>query len=144
MKKTQATRAADRGSVASWESDPSFLAAYERQYPYEHVADALLQLRADLGWTQQELAERAGTTQSVIARAESGRHSFRIDLIDRVAQAAGLRWRPTFDRVPAEGDGLVLLANVGRPAASRYALGEMQAPAGEPERDFTLMANSHG
>lgn len=144
MKETKATGTADREPGALWESDPAFLAAYEREYPFEHVADALLQLRADLGWTQQGLADRAGTTQSVIARAESGRHSFRIDLLDRVATAAGLRWRPRFDRVPVEGDGLVILANVVRPASASYALAEMQAPADEPEGELALMANSNG
>ncbi len=142
--KTKATRAADREPAASWESDPTFQAAYEREYPYEHVADALLQLRAELGWTQQELAERAGTTQSVIARAESGRHSFRIDLIDRIAQAAGLGWRPRFDRVPAEGDGLVVLANVARPASSVYAVTDVQASVDDMGRDLALKANANG
>jgi transcriptional regulator with XRE-family HTH domain len=74
--------------------------AYAREYPFAHVSDRILQLRADLGWTQQELAERAGTTQSVIARAESGRHSFRIDLLDRIAGAAGVTWWPRFDGAP--------------------------------------------
>ncbi len=100
MKAMTAVRS-DRGTTAApgavWESDPAVLEAYANEFPFAHVADRILALRANLGWTQQELAERAGTTQSVIARAESGRHSFRIDLLDRIASAAGVNWWPQFD-----------------------------------------------
>jgi transcriptional regulator with XRE-family HTH domain len=45
--------------------------------------------RADL--TQRELADRAGTTQSAIARVESGRTSPSFDLVLRLLKAAGYR-----------------------------------------------------
>lgn len=45
--------------------------------------------RADL--TQAELAVRAGTTQSAIARLESGRSSPSFDLVLRLLKAAGFR-----------------------------------------------------
>ncbi|MDX6198269.1 MAG: hypothetical protein QOJ79_1420 [Actinomycetota bacterium] len=45
--------------------------------------------RADL--TQRELAERAGTTQSAIARLESGRTNPSFDLVLRLIKAAGFR-----------------------------------------------------
>ena len=41
--------------------------------------------------TQRELAERAGTTQSAIARLESGRTSPSFDLVLRLLKAAGFR-----------------------------------------------------
>jgi len=40
--------------------------------------------------TQRELAERMGTTQSAIARLESGAARPSIDLLDRVARATGI------------------------------------------------------
>ena len=104
MKAMTAVRS-DRGTTAApgaaWESDPAVLEAYANEFPFAHVADRILQLRADLGWTQQQLAQRAGTTQSVIARAESGRHAFRIDLLDRIARAAGVNWWPEFNPASA-------------------------------------------
>ncbi len=45
--------------------------------------------RADL--TQRELAERAGTTQSAIARLESGRTSPSFDLVLRLIRLSGFR-----------------------------------------------------
>ena len=42
------------------------------------------------GLTQAALAERMGTTQAAIARAESGRLSPRIEFVDRWARACGL------------------------------------------------------
>lgn len=49
------------------------------------LADA----RRAAGLTQAALAERMGTSQSVIARAESGGATPRIDLIERIAKATG-------------------------------------------------------
>ena len=80
----------------AYESDAEAQNAYRLQYPHEAVANAILALRADLGLTQRELADEIGTTQSVIARAESGRHSFGISLLDRIAAAAEADWLPLF------------------------------------------------
>lgn len=128
-----------------WETDPEFLAEFERQYPFEHVADALLQLRADLGWTQQELADRVGTTQSVVARAESGRHSFQISLLDRIAAAAHVRWRPAFDPIHEAGDdGIIVLANIARPHEPSYAMSSAVESGDKSQSELALTANSHG
>ena len=88
--------------------DKAFATAFSDEYPFEFAADALLQLRADLDLTQRELADLAGTTQSVIARAESGRHAFSISLLARAAGAAGVEVRVSFDPAPptASIDGL--------------------------------------
>lgn len=82
--------------MATYESDEALESAYAEDYPHEAAANAILQLRADLGWTQAQLADRVGTTQSVIARAESGRHTFQIALLDRIARATDSTWRPVF------------------------------------------------
>ncbi len=53
---------------------------------------------ADL--TQTELARRAGTTQPVIARIESGRvFTTSLDLLDRIARALGGRLSVEFEGV---------------------------------------------
>lgn len=55
--------------------------------------DTLLKARMSAGLTQQELAERIGTTQSAVARLESGRgkHSASMSTLNKYAQALGKR-----------------------------------------------------
>jgi transcriptional regulator with XRE-family HTH domain len=93
---------------AAWNEDSNFVEAYELEFPYHEFADALIELRARNGLTQEELARRVGTTQSVIARAESGRHSFQIDLLKRVGDALGVTWQPQTSALEPEGEPLIL------------------------------------
>jgi transcriptional regulator with XRE-family HTH domain len=81
---------------SAWEADPEFRAAYSKEYPEHQVADALVALRRRLGLTQTELAGRVGSHQSVIARAESGKHPVRVDFLRRIAEAVGAEWDPSF------------------------------------------------
>lgn len=129
------------GERPAWESDPMFLSEYERQYPHESAADAILRLRVDLGWTQQDLAERVGTAQSVIARAESGRHSFQIDLLKRVANAAGATWRPVFTPMDHDDKSIIVLANVVGATTARYVMtGHLDDATGDAVHPLTVNA----
>ena len=51
------------------------------------IADQVAERRLALGLSQQQLAERCGTTQSAIARLESGGRPPRIDTLLRIADA---------------------------------------------------------
>jgi predicted transcriptional regulator len=55
--------------------------------------DEVLKARAQAGLSQAEVAERVGTTQSAIARLESGarKHSPSIATLQRYARALGYR-----------------------------------------------------
>jgi transcriptional regulator with XRE-family HTH domain len=55
--------------------------------------DEILKARAESGLTQAEVAELVGTTQSAIARLESGsgKHSPSVATLQRYAQALGYR-----------------------------------------------------
>ena len=54
-------------------------------------ADLVREARRRAGLTQRELAERAGTTQSAIARLESGRTSPSFDSVVRLVRLCGFR-----------------------------------------------------
>jgi transcriptional regulator with XRE-family HTH domain len=66
-------------------TDPEFRAEWEASEPGFQVA--LLRIRR--GLTQAQLAERVGTTQSSIARLESGRTEPRLSFLRRVVEALG-------------------------------------------------------
>src|SRR3990172_7316212 len=67
--------------------DPAYRAAVEElEYVYQ-----LTRLRLLKGWTQQQLAERVGTSQSAIARLENGNASPTLRFVRRVANALGAR-----------------------------------------------------
>lgn len=75
--------------AAKWMRDPEFRAEFERQEPAFAAAFALAQARNRAGLTQKELATRLGTSQSQIARIESGRHVPSVRMIQRYASALG-------------------------------------------------------
>lgn len=65
--------------------DPEFRRVYEESEP----ADQLARLRILRGLTQQEMADRAGMTQSIVARVESGRANPSLSTLERLAEALG-------------------------------------------------------
>jgi ribosome-binding protein aMBF1 (putative translation factor) len=67
--------------------DPEFAAEWDKR----QLARRIRELREGRHLTQGELAERAQTTQSAIARLESGTVVHRLDLLQKIAVALGLR-----------------------------------------------------
>jgi len=70
-------------------NNPELRGAYQELVFRDEVAMEVRRLRKSAGLTQQELAEKIGTTQSVISRLE-GRKDTRIptlDLLFRIANA---------------------------------------------------------
>jgi len=68
-------------------------AEYERLDEEFSLVDEFLKARAAAGLTQAELAKRIGTTQSAIARLESGggKHSPSLATLRKYARALGCR-----------------------------------------------------
>lgn len=68
-------------------------AEYDRLDEEFQFLDEFLKARASAGVTQAEVAERIGTTQSAVARLESGRgkHSPSIATLQKYAHALGCR-----------------------------------------------------
>jgi transcriptional regulator with XRE-family HTH domain len=52
-------------------SDPEFRRQWEKDAPAREVIHAIVGVRVRYGWTQKELAERMGTQQAAISRAET-------------------------------------------------------------------------
>jgi transcriptional regulator with XRE-family HTH domain len=55
--------------------------------PYEQLARIVIARRQALGLTQRQLAERVGTSHSVISRIESGQHLTSVTTLRRLAEA---------------------------------------------------------
>lgn len=80
--------------MTNWDSykqkllkDPEFKKLYKESQPEFEIAKAIIRARIDNKITQQELAEKMNTTQSVISRVEQGRTSPSIALLKRLATA---------------------------------------------------------
>lgn len=73
------------------ERDPAYKRERERTRHLREFAKLVLIRRTELGLNQQALAERMGTSHSVISRLESGRHSFSIATMERVARALDMK-----------------------------------------------------
>lgn len=72
-------------------ADPKTRAEYQAQAPEFEIAKELIAARARAGLSQAELAERMHTTQSTIARLESGRALPSLRTLARYAEATGSR-----------------------------------------------------
>jgi ribosome-binding protein aMBF1 (putative translation factor) len=80
-----------------WMKDKAYGKAYEALAPEYSLARAVIDARAKSGLTQEQLAKRMETTQSVIARLESGRTRPSTQTLERLAAATGTRLRITFE-----------------------------------------------
>ena len=81
----------------AWSKDPEYRAEYERLGSEFALARALIEARTRARLTQSELAERMATTQSVVARLESGRVCPSTRTLEKVARATGTRFRIHLD-----------------------------------------------
>jgi ribosome-binding protein aMBF1 (putative translation factor) len=69
---------------------PEAAAAYDAARLRYELAEAIRSRREVLGWSQRQLAERAGMTQPGIARFEAGGTIPTLPLLERLAAALGL------------------------------------------------------
>ena len=70
---------------------PGVAEAYEQTRLRFELAEAVRTRREELGWSQRQLAERAGMTQPGVARFEAGGTTPTIPVLERLASALGLR-----------------------------------------------------
>jgi ribosome-binding protein aMBF1 (putative translation factor) len=84
-----------------WLNRPGYKAAYDALEEEFALASAMIEARARAGLTQEQLAERMHTTQTVIARLESGKVKPSTRTLERFAAATGMRLRILFEPVVA-------------------------------------------
>ena len=84
-----------------WRRDPEYRAAYDELGPEFELARVLIEARTTAGLTQAQLAERMQTTQSVVARLESGRARPSTRTLEEIARCTGTRLRISFEPVGA-------------------------------------------
>jgi len=81
-----------------WMKNKDYRQAYDQLAPEFALARAVIKARVIAGLTQEQLAQRMETTQSVIARLESGRTRPSTHNLDRLASATGTRLKISFER----------------------------------------------
>lgn len=80
-----------------WMKNKEYRKTYEELAPEFALAHAVIGARVTAGLTQAQLAKRMATTQSVIARLESGRTRPSTQTLERLASATGTRLRIIFE-----------------------------------------------
>ena len=80
-----------------WMKQPGYRAAYDALEVEFALAAALIDARAHSNLTQEQVAERMGTTQAVIARLEGGSVKPSTRTLERFAKATGTRLKITFE-----------------------------------------------
>jgi HTH-type transcriptional regulator / antitoxin HipB len=76
---------------------PAAKTGYEQAKAAYEVARMIRELREARQLSQRQLAERMGTTQSVVGRLEAGGSKPTLVTLERVAQALGLRLEVRFE-----------------------------------------------
>jgi transcriptional regulator with XRE-family HTH domain len=74
---------------AGWMKDRAYRKEYEALEEEFSLAAALIRARADAGLTQEQLAQRMGTKQEVVARWEGGKVLPSTRTLARLAKATG-------------------------------------------------------
>jgi len=79
----------------------------------ETLTKTLVNMRGSAGLTQAQIAARMATTQTAIARLESGRQSPSLHTLQNYAQAAGFCLEIAFIRSPVQGQSgsVIVLEN---------------------------------
>ena len=89
------------GKVSSlhkkWSEDPKYRAAHDELESEFELARLLIKARAEAGLTQAELAKKIQTTQSAVARFESGRVNLSTKTLKKIADATGTKLRLSFE-----------------------------------------------
>lgn len=73
--------------LARCRQDPEYREVENRLKPFMDLADEVLRLRMERGWTQEELAERVGTAQANVSRLENGLANPTLEFLQKLSDA---------------------------------------------------------
>jgi predicted transcriptional regulator len=76
-----------------WKKDAKYKKEYESLKAEFEIARELIHARVRAHLTQVEVAKRMGTTQSAVARLESGTRSISLKTLEKYAEATGSHLR---------------------------------------------------
>ncbi len=93
MAKTKTSTIPADKVFAEWRKDPDYVREYEALEREFALASTVIGARTRAGLTQAELAERMGTSQSAVARLESGKARPSVATLEKLAAATGSRLR---------------------------------------------------
>jgi ribosome-binding protein aMBF1 (putative translation factor) len=80
-----------------WMKSKDYRKAHDELAAEFAISRAVIDARVTAGLTQEQLAQRMDTTQSVIARLESGRTRPSTQTLERLAAATGTRLKISFE-----------------------------------------------
>lgn len=83
-----------------WMKETGFKEGYDALEDEFALASQLIEARSRAGLTQAEVAEKMGTSQSTVARLESGGAKPSLSTLKRFAKATGARVRITVEPKP--------------------------------------------
>ncbi|SIQ92612.1 transcriptional regulator, XRE family [Rhizobium sp. RU33A] len=83
----------------AWLEKPDYRDAYDALEDEFSLIRAVVEARLQAGLTQAELAERMQTSQSAVARLESGRVKPSATTLEKLARATGTRLKISFEPV---------------------------------------------
>jgi transcriptional regulator with XRE-family HTH domain len=84
-----------------WMKEPGFREGYDALAPEFGVASVLIEARTRAKLSQAALARKMGTSQSTIARLESGAAKPSLSTLERFAKATGMTMRVVFEPAKA-------------------------------------------
>jgi transcriptional regulator with XRE-family HTH domain len=106
-------------NVADWlkvelDKDPEFAEQVSKSVLSAEIAQQIYNLRSQAGLSQTQLAEKSGTTQSVISRIEDDDYnSHSLKLLHKIAWALGLRLSVIISKEPVLALMKVLIPQSG-------------------------------
>jgi len=84
------------------EENPNYQEAEQKYKLILDLADEVLRLRMEKGWSQTELAERAGTKQANISRLESGLSNPSVNFLHKLAKALDVNLTVSFKKISTQ------------------------------------------
>jgi transcriptional regulator with XRE-family HTH domain len=76
-----------RDHLNNLRNDPEYAAAEEELRAILDIANDVLRLRLEKGWSQADLAEHVGTKQANISRLENGLSNPSVEFLQKIAKA---------------------------------------------------------